>query len=219
MGAAQGHRRQSSRVQAFDAISRTKACEPGHSILQTDVPDCQEKWRLTASQRRGGSIDTPVARTYLASCCFAHGRRRSARLRGRLGSASTLVCRFLSCIRLPRLSSSALAISTSLTCTVITSTPTDAQETILTALEEIYNDSGPPVAATFQRWRRATANPFAAILSFIKDAHLGGQRDLVADVVCTHEFGSSHLADVSINGQLRDRPQTAPRERRKKVER
>ena len=126
---------------------------------------CPTVRRLTASQRRGGSIDTPVPRTYLASCCFAHGRRRSARLRGRLGSASTLVCRFLSCIRLPRLSSSALAISTSLTCTVITSTPTDAQETILTALEEIYNDSGPPVAATFQRWRRATASPVAATSS------------------------------------------------------
>ena len=28
---------------------------------------------------------------------------------------------------------------------------------------------------------------------FIKDAHLGGFLDLVADVVCTHEFGGSHL--------------------------
>ena len=38
----------------------------------------------------------------------------------------------------------------------------------------------------------------------VKDAHLCGFRDLVVDIVCTHEFGCSHLADVSLNGQLRD---------------
>jgi hypothetical protein len=47
----------------------------------------------------------------------------SARLRGLLGSASTLVCLFPSCSRLPCLSLFAHATSTSLTCTVITSTP------------------------------------------------------------------------------------------------
>ena len=30
----------------------------------------------------------------------------------------------------------------------------------------------------------------------VKYAHLGGFRDLVVDVVCTHEFGGSHLADA-----------------------
>jgi hypothetical protein len=31
----------------------------------------------------------------------------------------------------------------------------------------------------------------------VKDAHLGGFRDLIVDVVCTHEFGGSYLADVT----------------------
>ena len=34
----------------------------------------------------------------------------------------------------------------------------------------------------------------------IKDDHLGGFRDLVVDIVCTHELGGSHLVDV--NSQL-----------------
>jgi hypothetical protein len=85
---------------------------------------CPTGRRSTASHRSGGS--TPRLRSYPASCCFTHGRRRSARLRGRPGSASTLVCLFPSCSRLPHLSRSALAISTSLTCTVITSTPQEA---------------------------------------------------------------------------------------------
>ena len=38
----------------------------------------------------------------------------------------------------------------------------------------------------------------------IKDGHLIGHRDLVVDTVLTHEFGGSHLADVSLNDQLRD---------------
>ena len=58
----------------------------------------------------------------------------------------------------------------------------------------------------------------------IKDAHLGGQRDLIADVVYTHEFGGRHLADVtsvSLNGQLRDQDpnRLLENEARKKVER
>ena len=55
----------------------------------------------------------------------------------------------------------------------------------------------------------------------VKDAQLGGFRDLVVDVVCTHEFGSSHLADVSLNGQLRDHDpnRLLENEARKKVER
>ena len=49
--------------------------------------------RLSASHQRGG-IATPLLRSYIASCCFAHGRRRSSSLRGCLASASTLVCLF-----------------------------------------------------------------------------------------------------------------------------
>ena len=42
----------------------------------------------------------------------------------------------------------------------------------------------------------------------VKDDHLGGFRDLVVDVVCTHKFGGNHLADVSLNCQLRDHDPT-----------
>ena len=61
---------------------------------------CPTGRSLTASHRRGGGIATTRPRSYLASCCFARGRRRSARLRGRHASASTLVCLFPSCSRL-----------------------------------------------------------------------------------------------------------------------
>ena len=44
----------------------------------------------------------------------------------------------------------------------------------------------------------------------VKDTHLGGFRDLVVDVVCTHEFGGSHLADVSLNYQLCDHNPLTP---------
>jgi hypothetical protein len=55
----------------------------------------------------------------------------------------------------------------------------------------------------------------------VKDAQLGGFRNLVVDVVCTHEFGGNHLEDVSLNGQLRDydHNRLLQNEARKKVER
>ena len=58
-------------------------------------------------------------------------------------------------------------------------------------------------------------------LSLESCSSLGGFRDLVVDVVCTHEFGGSHLADVSLNGQLRDHDpnRLLENEARKKVER
>ena len=65
----------------------------------------------------------------------------------------------------------------------------DAHETILTALEQICTDSGlttcrhniPAVKKSKCKLGRGDL--------VIKDAHLGGQRDLVSDVVCTLEFG------------------------------
>jgi hypothetical protein len=38
----------------------------------------------------------------------------------------------------------------------------------------------------------------------IKDANIGGNRHLIIDVACTHEFGGNHFTDVGRNGQLRD---------------
>ena len=34
--------------------------------------------------------------------------------------------------------------------------------------------------------------------------------DLIVDIVCTHEFGGSHLADVSLNYQLCDHNPLTP---------
>ena len=71
--------------------------DPSKRFLCDKWDAAERKWnirRVRAINRRGGIIATPLQRSYLASWCFAHGRRRSARLRGRPGSASTLVCLF-----------------------------------------------------------------------------------------------------------------------------
>jgi hypothetical protein len=49
-----------TRVQAFDAISRTKACKPGHCILQTDVPD----WEEIDCEPSRRKYATPLPRSY-----------------------------------------------------------------------------------------------------------------------------------------------------------
>ena len=38
----------------------------------------------------------------------------------------------------------------------------------------------------------------------IKDANVGGDRHLVMEIACTHDFCGNHLTDVGRNGQLRD---------------
>jgi hypothetical protein len=38
----------------------------------------------------------------------------------------------------------------------------------------------------------------------IKDANIGGDRHLVIDIACIHEFGSNHRRDIGSNGQLCD---------------
>ena len=38
----------------------------------------------------------------------------------------------------------------------------------------------------------------------IKDANIGGDRHLVMDIACTHEFCGNHRRDITRNGQLRD---------------
>ena len=38
----------------------------------------------------------------------------------------------------------------------------------------------------------------------IKDANIGGDRHLVIDIACTHEFCGNFRRDVTRNGQLRD---------------
>ena len=39
---------------------------------------------------------------------------------------------------------------------------------------------------------------------FQSGGNIGGNRHLVIDIACTHEFCGNHLRDVSRNGQLRD---------------
>ena len=77
----------------------------------------------------------------------------------------------------------------------------DARETILTALEQNCNHSGlRNRRSNIPSVEKSNGKPGLVV----KDAQLGGFRDLVVDVVCMHEFGGNHLADVSLNGQLRD---------------
>ena len=82
-------------------------------------------------------------------------------------------------------------------CTVITSTP-------LTALEQICNGSGLTTRRhnilTVEKRNGKTGR--GDLVS--KDAHIGGVPDLIVDTVMVHEFGGSHLADLGLNGQLRD---------------
>jgi hypothetical protein len=115
------------KAQACDAISRTKAGEPGHSILQADVPDGEDLDCEPSKRRKYRYSPASFLSCFLlirpSDPSHPRGWWRSARPRGRPGSASTLVCLFPSCNRLPYLSLSAPAIGTSLTCTGITSTP------------------------------------------------------------------------------------------------
>ena len=38
----------------------------------------------------------------------------------------------------------------------------------------------------------------------IKRANIGGDANLIIDVTLIHEFGSNHMADFSLNGELRN---------------
>ena len=96
----------------------------------------------------------------------------------------------------------------------------DAHGTILTALQ-ICSDPGLTTRrSNFPSEQKNNGKSGRGEL-VVKDAHLGVFRDLVLDVVCTHEFGGSNLACVSLNGQLRDHDPNwlLENEARKKVER
>ena len=69
-------------------------------------------------------------------------------------------------------------------------------ETIVTALEQICND----FSLSTRRSNIPSVEKSNGKLGrgdfVVKDAQLGGFQHLVIDVVCTHEFVGSHLADV-----------------------
>ena len=97
----------------------------------------------------------------------------------------------------------------------------DPRDTILTALEKICIDSGLSARrSNIPAVEKRNGKPGRGNL-VVKDAHLGGFRDLIVDVNCTHEFSGEHLADVSLNGQLRDHDpkRLLKNKARKKVER
>ena len=68
----------------------------------------------------------------------------------------------------------------------------DAHETILDALQQICYESG---LTTHRRYipsvRKATGKTGRGDL-LIKDANIGGDRHLVIDIACTHEFSGNH---------------------------
>ena len=85
-----------------------------------------------------------------------------------------------------------------------TGSTNDAHEMILDALQQICYESGlfthrfdiPSV-------RKANGKTGRGDL-LIKDANIAGDRHLVIEIACTHEFSGSHLRDVGRNGLLRD---------------
>ena len=87
------------------------------------------------------------------------------------------------------------------TCRQHTGSTKDAHETILDALQQICHESG----LTTQRRdipsvRKANGKTGRGDL-LIKDANIGGDRHLVMDIACTHEFCGDHRRDVTHNGQ------------------
>jgi hypothetical protein len=90
------------------------------------------------------------------------------------------------------------------TCKKHTGSTKDAHETILDALQQICHDAGlstqrhniPSVSKANGKTGRCDL--------LIKDANIGGNRHLIIDIACTHEFGGNHLTDVGRNRQLRD---------------
>ena len=218
---------------ACDAISRTKAGEPGHSILQTDVPD-GEDLDCEPSKRKKYRY-SPAA--FLSCFMLIRPSDPSSStwpVAERKATWSSWFCQYIG-VPIPKLQQ---ATSPQLvcpcnrhiidvhgdhihTCKKHTGSRKDAHETILTALEQICNDSGFSTRrSNIPTVDKSNGKPGRGDL-VVKDAHLGGFRDLVVDVVCTHEFGGSHLADVSLNGQLRDHDpnRLLENEARKKVER
>ena len=79
-----------------------------------------------------------------------------------------------------------------------------AHETILDAIEEICRQAG----ITTERRNIPSIKKRNGKMGrgdlVLKNVHLGGRRHLIIDVAVNHEFGGDHLADVSRNGALRD---------------
>jgi hypothetical protein len=79
------------------------------------------------------------------------------------------------------------------TCKKHTGSLKDSHQTILTAMEQISNDSGLTtcrhnIPAAEKRNSKIGCGDLV-----MKDNHIGGHRDLVVDSVCSHEFGGRHL--------------------------
>ena len=213
------------RSQAIDAISRTQEGDSGHSILQQDMPD-DEEYDCEPNKRRKLRY-SPSA---WLSCFHLYGSWPVAQ---RKSAWTSWFCQYLG-LQIPQLMLLARrqeadrpsqhgdqpppplvcpcnkhVIDTYCdhihTCRQHTGSRKDAHETILDALERICHDSG---LTTQRRYipsirKKNGKNGRGDLL--IKDANVGGNRHLIIDIACTHEFCGNTCKDVTRNGQLRDR--------------
>jgi hypothetical protein len=212
------------RAQAFDAISRTKAGEHGHSILQSDVPDGEEIDCEPSKRRKYRYSPASFLSCFLL---LRPGDPSSSTwpVAERKATWSSWFCQYIG-VPILKLQQSA---SPQLVCPCNRHIIDVHGDHIHTCKKHtgsrkvrwsICNDSGLSTRrSNIPSVEKGNGKPGRGDL-VVKDFYLGGFRDLV-DVVCTHEFGGSHLADVSLNGQLRDHDPTRllENEARKKVER
>ena len=186
------------------ATSRKEEGEPGHSILQHDMPDEEEPDCPEDKQRKlkhaGASFVS----------CFAHAPVNTKEW-------EAWFCQFLGepipalekLWREQRVCACGRHIIDAFgdhvhACKKHTGSRKAAHETILDAIEEICRQAG----ITTERRNIPSIKKRNGKMGrgdlVLKNVHLGGRRHLIIDVAVNHEFGGDHLADVSRNGALRD---------------
>ena len=212
------------RAQIIDAISRTEECEMGHSLLQRDMPD-DEDYLCEPSKRRKLRYSQ-----FAWLSCFHLAR--SWPVAQRKSAWTSWFCQYLG-VLIPQLLQLAgrqdadrsgqhgdrpppplvcpchrHVVDTHgdhiRTCKKHTGSTKNAHETILDALEKICQDAGLSTQHhNIPSVRKPNGKTGRGDL-VIKDDSLGGDRHVIVDVACTHEFCGNHFTDVGRNGQLLD---------------
>jgi hypothetical protein len=186
------------------ATSRKEEGEPGHPILQHNMPDeedpdCPEDKQRTL--KHAGAAHTsclthaPVKKEeWEAWFCQFLGEPIPAREKLQREKRVCACGRHI----IDAFGDHVLA------CKKHTGSRKAAHETILDAIEAICRQVG----ITTERRNIPSIKKRNGKMGrgdlVLKHVNLGGHRHLVLDVAVNHEFGGDHLADVSRNGALRD---------------
>ena len=198
------HLRMLHRTHTCIATSSTDDGEPGHSILQHDMPDQEDPDCPEAKKRRlkhAGAAHMS---------CLAHEPVKKEEW-------EAWFCQFLG-EPIPALEKLARARSVCAcgrhiidaygdhvhACKQHTGSRKAAHETILDAIEAICRKAGITTERRNIPSVQKRRNKRGRGDLVLKNVNLGGHRHLVLDVAVNHEFGGDNLADVSRNGALRD---------------